>query len=234
MFDKLNFLYTSDDPPAGDPPTGDTPPAADPVTPPPDGGGEGKKEYTQAELDTMFVDRAKRAGKTALTDLYADLGLKDVKALKSLVADAKKKADDEKSDLEKAQGVAADWEAKHVKLAASQQSDRVRYAVEKAARAAKVLPEAVADMFALVDTTLIKFDDAGMPQGVDKAVASALKERKHLIQTNGARTDNDANAGTGSAQTGGYTDAQIQETANNVGVSAQYIKQGLEEQKIRS
>ncbi len=227
MFDKLNFLFTPDDPPAGDPPKSDNPPAADPVTPLPDGGGEGKKEYTQAELDTMFADRAKRAGSKSLTDLYADLGL-TAKELKALVVGAKKKEDDDKSELEKAQGVASEWEKKHTVLEASQKLDRVRYAVESEARKQKVIPDAVPDVFALVDVSSLEFGDDGMPQGVDDAVKAVLKTRAHMIQANGAaRTDNDATKGTGGAPTGGHTDAELEQISSDYGVALKYIKQGL-------
>lgn len=239
MFDKLNpyFLYAPDDPPAGDPPVSEDPPAGDPPKKP-DGGGEDKKEYTQAELDTMFADRAKRAGSKALTDLYADLGLKGAKELKALVADVKKKADDEKSDLEKAQSTASDWEAKHKTLEESQKRDRMRYAVESEARKQKVLAEAVGDVYALIKELIkegaIEFDEAGKPEGksVTKAVKDILATRKHMTQAHGgARTDNDADNGTGSAQAGGLTDAEIEKIASDSGVSAHYIKAGLDLQK---
>lgn len=228
MSDKLRpyFLYTPDDPPAGDPPKKDEPLAGDPPKKP-DGGGEGKKEYTQEELDTMFAERAKRAGSKALTDLYAGLGLKDAKALKALVSDANKKADDEKSDLEKAQTNATDWEAKHSALAKSQRLDRVRYAVENAAREQKVIEGAVSDVFALIDQSKIEFDEDGLPQEVDKAVKAVLKTRAHMIASTNGRTDNDASHGSGSALTGGYTLEKIAEIASFSGVSAERIKEGL-------
>lgn len=231
MFDKLNpyFLYAPDDPPvSADPPKSDDPPASDPPKKP-DGGGEEKKEYTQAELDTMFADRAKHARSKALTDLYAGLGLKDAKALKALVTDAQKKADDEKSDLEKAQTSATDWETKHSALAESQKRDRVRYAVESAARKQNVIESAVSDVYALVDESSIEFDDSEMPKGasVEGAVKAVLETRKHMVQVNGARTDNDADKGTGGAQTGGFSEADLERISSDHGVSVQNIKKGL-------
>lgn len=230
MFDKLNpyFLYTPDDPPVGDdPPKSDVPPADDPPKKP-DGGGEEKKEYTQAELDAMFADRAKRAGSKALTDLYAGLGLKDAKELKALVADVKKKADDEKSDLEKAQTSATDWETKHSALAESQKRDRVRYAVESAARKQNVIESAVPDVYALVDQSSIGFDDNEMPESesVEGAVKTVLETRKHMVQVNGARTDNDADKGTGGAQVGKHTDAEYEEMGATYGIDPKYMKEG--------
>ncbi len=236
MSDNLKpyFLYAPDDPPADNPPKGDVPPVADPVTPP-DGGGEGKKEYTQAELDTMFVERAKRASSKSLTDLYADLGIKGAKELKALVAGVKKQEDADKSELEKALGTASEWEKKHTALEASQKLDRVRYAVEAEAHKQKVLPDAVPDVFALVDVSSLEFGDDGMPQGVDDVVKAVLETRPHMIASTSGRTDNDAQHGSGSAQTGGYTEAELQVIAANNGVTLENIKLGLASQeKIRS
>ncbi len=81
------------------PPAPVTPPA--PATPPAQQGEE--RRFTQAEVDAMMGDRAKRAAEAALGKLLGEVGYESVDALKRDTVEARKKREAEMSEVEKAQ-----------------------------------------------------------------------------------------------------------------------------------
>lgn len=209
-----NEETTQGETPEQQPPASETPPAdAQQETPQ---GDEFDKERAMATIKNLrAVEKQAK---------------KDAKQLKTLLEAEDKRKKSEMDETERLKAEASEWKEKHDAREESQKRDRMRYAVESEARKQKVLAEAVTDVYALIDQSAIEFNDAGDPESkdVEKAVKSILSTRKHMTQAHGgARTDNDADNGTGGASGGGYTDAEIEEIASNSGVSAKDIKAGL-------
>lgn len=105
-------MWFAGEPPPPPPVSPVVPPVVPPPEPPPADKPGDKKAYTQAELDAMFADRAKRAKESATADLMKELGVESTDALKAALQ-AKKDADEKgKTELEKAQAALADAEKK--------------------------------------------------------------------------------------------------------------------------
>ncbi len=196
------------------PPASETPPA------------DAQQQETSQE-DEWSKDRAK-ATITKLRGIEKQ-AKQDAKKLKAYEEADDKRKKSEMDETERLKAELQDEKDQRTALELSRQRDRVRYAVEAEARKQKVITEAVPDVYALVNQDKIEFDDGGMPQGktVEDEVKAVLETRKHMVQANGARTDNDAQAGTGGAQTGGFSEADLERISSNHGVSVQNIKKGL-------
>lgn len=59
--------------------------------------------FTQADIDRIVGERAKRAKETGIADLLKELGFEKPEDLKAIVANAKKAEDEKKSDIQKLQ-----------------------------------------------------------------------------------------------------------------------------------
>jgi len=108
------------------------------------GGQNGEAKFTQADLDRIAGDTRKSAKQAAINDLLKELGFEKADDLKALVADAKKRKDDELSEAQKAQAAkekaekdALDWKAKAEALEQQRLLDRRDGAIESALREAK-------------------------------------------------------------------------------------------------
>lgn len=64
--------------------------------------GTTEAAFTQADVDRIVGDRAKRAKEAGKSELLQELGVEDPDALKSLIADYKKRKEAEMSEAEKA------------------------------------------------------------------------------------------------------------------------------------
>lgn len=147
-------------------------------------GGTGDKalrSFTQAELDAMFTDRARRASESAVNDLLGKAGFKTADELLTVLTDAKKLKDSQKTELEKVQ---SDLQAAQDKLvtAEAEKKTALEQATERLMKA-QVLseaavqgfrPEAINDVWLIVDRAKIKEKD-GEFEGVKEAVAEVVK-----------------------------------------------------------
>ena len=120
---------------AGTPPAGNE--GGEPTTPPM---GEGEKRLTQAEVDAIVQDRLKRDRKAREEKLTEELGV-SLKEAKEIIVAKRKQADDEKTELQKANELIADLKAKQT---AREISDLKRSQVEKMIAERKIsLPNGV-------------------------------------------------------------------------------------------
>jgi hypothetical protein len=71
---------------------------------------EGERTFTQADIDRIVGERAKRAEEAAVKRLLEQLGFDTPDAAKAAVTEAKKRADAEMSELEKLQAKLAETE----------------------------------------------------------------------------------------------------------------------------
>lgn len=118
-------------------------PEPQPTPTPADKSGEDKR-FTQAEVDAMMGERAKRAAEAAVSKLLTDLGYEKPEDLKKDTAAAKKAKEEQMSELEKAnEKLAAIEKAKleaETQLANERQSrllDRRNSAITAAAQKAR-------------------------------------------------------------------------------------------------
>jgi PAS domain-containing protein len=146
-----------------------------------DGGGEdgdGEKRFSQADVDRIVGDRAKRAGKSAVTDFLKSLGFEKPDELKTLVEAQRQAAEKEKTDLQKAEEKAQEEERKRQALETQLQQERLDRAIEREAQALGFAD--VTDATALVDRALIETGDDGAITGVKEALEKLLEAKPHL------------------------------------------------------
>lgn len=160
----------------------------------PDGGKppEGKT-FTQADVDRIVGERAKRAEESAIGSLLKDLGFEKTDDLKTLIGDVRKKQDAEKSELQKAQESLATLtkakEAADIERAAAIERANVtlmRAAVMAEAAKAdyRIKPEALADVWSFIDKSSIKPKDGadGEYTGIGDALKALTKAKPYLVQ----------------------------------------------------
>lgn len=92
---RMWYEGDGDTPPdEGSPPAPDTPPGNN-------GGSSTGTTFTQADVDRIVGERAKRAKESGIADFLKELGFEKPDDLKSLVTDARKRQEDELSEAEK-------------------------------------------------------------------------------------------------------------------------------------
>lgn len=164
-----------------------------------DGAGE-KKEYTQAELDTMFAERARSASSAATKALLDKFNVKTVEELDGTLKKAKELEDAQLSEADKSKKEAesarklADEAKTAGEAAIARANDRLMQAEIKAqAGANKFRKEALDDVWLLVksDPKLLdklKVDDNGTVTGGEAVVKEIAKSRAHWLDTgNGSK-----------------------------------------------
>lgn len=123
--------------------------ASDTDTPPDktgaqDAGGSTETTFTQADVDRIVGERARRARESGLSDFLKDLGFEKADDLKALVQDARTRAEAEKSELEKAQGEIDKWKA---------EAEAYKSAMEQALQTARAEKRNAAILSALNNST---------------------------------------------------------------------------------
>lgn len=169
-----------------------------------DGGGEGgngngdgkqpeTKTFTQADVDRIVGERAKRAEESAIGSLLKDLGFEKPDDLKALVGEARKKQDAEKSELQKAQE-RIDALTKAKDTAEQERAEAIERANVTLMRAAvmaeaakadyRIKPEALADVWTFVDRSGIKPKEGadGEFAGIGEALKALAKAKPYLVQ----------------------------------------------------
>lgn len=135
------------------------------------GNNEGEPSFTQAELDRIVGERAKRAKDVAVKEILEKLGASDVDSLTTLVEEARKRKEAEMSEAEKAQALvekerarAKQLEDELKQLKASQIAQRRDSAFKTALRNAGATNEddlAILVNAKMSDQLLKVFDDSG-------------------------------------------------------------------------
>ncbi len=169
-----------------------------------DGSGEGEKKFTQADLDRLLGERAKRAEASATTELLKKFGVEKVEDVQTALDEFKKLKDAQKSELEKAQQEAKDAQAK-IDAAEKAKADALAAAQTKLLRAA-VIAEAVKQNFdeaeissvwlalqqdkKLFESMKPSADDDAEFENVDKAVAEIAKAHPKWLKSTDAQKTN--------------------------------------------
>lgn len=166
-----------------------------PGTPPAASGGAGgnaddKKTFTQAELDALFGDRAKRAADKATADLLTALGVKDADELKTKLTKAAELEAAQLTALQKAEKLAADEKARADKLEteAKTATDKANETLKRAAVIAQAANFHDANEAWLhVDKTKLTVTADGAVEGAKEAVEAVVKAKPHLVKVEGDR-----------------------------------------------
>lgn len=184
FFDPLwGICFDGDPPGGGGGGTSDDPPDPDNADTGGDGGGGDGGDgdgatFTQADVDRIVGERAKRAGKTAISDFLTSLGFEKPDELKKVVEARREAEEKEKTELQKAQEKAQEEERKRTDLEAQLQRERLDRAIEREAQALGFAD--VTDATALVDRSRIETDDEGAISGVEEALEALLEAKPHL------------------------------------------------------
>lgn len=172
------------------------------TTPPPDpkndgngAGGDGDKKtvtHSQDELNALFADRAKQAKEKATKDLLAALGVENVDAAKTALAEFATLKQSQMSEAEKAKAE-LDKLAKErdgLKTERDAATARANELLMKSAVIAEAMKpahniqeEALADVWQFVDKSLLEIDEAGNVKGVEKAVKQVTEGKKYLLKS---------------------------------------------------
>ncbi len=169
-------------------------------------GGKGgdEKKFTQADVDRMLGERAKRAESSAVAELLKTWGVEKTDDVKTTLDEFKKLKDAQKTDLEKAQQAAKDAQAK-IDAAEKAKTDALAQAQTKLLRAA-VIAEAVKQNFdeaeissvwlalqqdkTLLEGIKTKKDSDDEFEGVAQAVEAIAKAHPKWLKTADAQKTN--------------------------------------------
>jgi membrane protein involved in colicin uptake len=174
---------------------GGNPPVDPPANPP-------TKTFSQEEVNSIVKDRLARDGGKALTDLLAELGIKDTEEGKKLIDTARTAEQEKLSAAEKAEQArqAAEQKAATATAEAEEATKKaneklLRAEVKLAAAAAGFRPEAVDDVFLAIDRTNIKQKEDDTFDGLAEAIED-VKKRKPFWLVEGAGKGGENNNGT--------------------------------------
>lgn len=188
---KLSHTYYAPDTganPAGGAPETQTPAAATPATTTDNGTGGDGKTFSQAEIDALIGDRAKRAKEAGAKAVMDALGIQDIEAAKALIAEATTLRQSQMSELEKAQQASAALQKqlddeKAAKEAAIARADETLLRSAVLAEAAGAGFHNPADAWLYVDRSKLELSEDGEVKGAKAVVEAVAKERGYLVKT---------------------------------------------------
>lgn len=185
--------------------------------------------FTQADVDRIVGERAKRAEQSAIGELLKGLGLEKADDLKALVEAARKSETDKLSEAEKAQRKIEGLE-KSIETAKAEAKAAIEAANEKLLRS-QVLVAAQSigfvdpvDAMLYLDRGKVKVDEAGNYTGIEEMLKEIAKAKPHLVkpQTSGALGAVPGPRGKG-ATTPADEEQARREMAAIYGVKAEYL-----------
>lgn len=149
------------------------------------------RTFTQAEVDAMLGDRAKRASEASMKKMLEALGVSDLDTAKATLAEAEKLRQSQMSELEKAQKTAEKLQAE-LEAEKAAKADALAKAAETQLRSA-VLAEAAAagfhnpaDAWLYIDREKLELTEGGEVKGAKAVVEAVAKERAYLLKPAGA------------------------------------------------
>lgn len=163
------------------------------------GGGQQSQmvQMSQADFDRIIGERVTRAKSSTSEDLLKALGVETPDQAKELITLAQQAKESQMSEVQK-------WQAKAEQAAAvaaqavkdKEQAELLRqqtllqYAVMQEAMKPDygLNPQALADVWTLIDKTEITLDETGKTAGVDKALKTLVQTKPYLANGNGAKS----------------------------------------------
>lgn len=166
----------------------------------PTGGGQQPQmvQMSQADFDRIIGERVNRAKSSTSEELLKALGVESPDQAKELIKAAQEAKESQMTEVQK-------WQAKAEQAAqaatqaqkdkeqadALRQETLLRFEVMQEAMKADygLNPQALADVWTLIDKSEIKLDETGKATGIDKALQALVKAKPYLVNsTNGAKT----------------------------------------------
>lgn len=147
------------------------------------GAGVDGKTYTQDELNRMFSDRVKRAEAAQLKRF----GFDSAEAAESALKQARERAEAEKTELQKAQELAAQREKQINALLASQKALSTQNdVIAKAAQLGIVDPDAA---YRLMDGSKLLYNDDGTPSNTEDLLKELIRQKPYLVGSGSSATN---------------------------------------------
>jgi hypothetical protein len=187
--------------------------------------------FTQADVDRIVGERAKRAEQSAIGELLKGLGLEKAEDLKALVEAARKSESDKLSEAEKAQKKIADLQ-KAIEQAKAEAKTASEAANEKLLTSQVLVAAQTigfidpADAMLYLDRGKVKVDEAGNFTGIEEMLKEIVKAKPHLVKPQaGALGAVPSPRGKG-ATTPQEAEQDLQEFAAVYGLNPKYLKKG--------
>lgn len=185
--------------------------------------------FTQADVDRIVGERAKRAEASAVGELLKGLGVEKADDLKALVDAARKSESDKLSETEKAQKRIEGLE-KAIETAKAEAKAAIEAANEKLLQS-QVLVAAQsigfvdpADAWLYLDRGRIKTDEAGNFGGIEEMLKEVAKAKPHLVKPQANGTLGAVPGPRGAGQKTVADEQDVNEFAAIYGVNPRYVK----------
>lgn len=177
------------------------------------------KTFTQDDVNRLMGDRANRAGSAKEKEILETLGVDSLDDAKTLLEAQRKRAEDEKSDLEKEKEAreAAEKREKEATVAANKKLIRAEFIME-ASRANVEHPN---DAYSLADKSEVKIDDAGKVTGAADAVKVLVEAGRLPMSGKKVAPDLDGGDGSGGKDSKKALTAEEADMAAKTGVSTE-------------
>ena len=147
------------------------------------------KAYSQEELNRMFAERSSQAERS----LLKKLGFEKVEDAESILRKARERDESEKSELQKAQELAAQREKQIQDLLNAQKTMATQNEVTQAAAKLGIVdPDAA---YKLLDKEAIEYEGDGKPKNVEALLQSLLKGKPYLAGSGTSATNPSKRAG---------------------------------------
>lgn len=150
------------------------------------------EDQVQRRLNELLPDRAQQYLRSKILE---PLGFKSEKELKDAVGELKKRKDDEKSDLEKAQERLTELETANTQKDKALKDTRLSHQVERLATKLKFHKPDLAHKLIQDQLANIEFGDDGEAKGLEDILKKLAKDNPFLID-NGQKPDIDGRTNT--------------------------------------
>lgn len=153
-------------------------------------------QMSQADFDRIISERLNRAKSTERDELLKLLGVESPDQAKDLITKAQEAQQAQMTEAQKWQAKAeqATKEAEQARKDQAQadalrQETLLRFEVMQEAMKAdyNLNPQAIADVWTLIDKSEIKLDEGGKAIGIDKALQALVKGRPYLVNSAAAK-----------------------------------------------
>lgn len=139
-----------------------------------DSASQGVKSYSQDELNRMFAERSSQAERS----LFKKLGFENFEQAESTLKKAHERNESEKTELQRAQELAAEREKQIQGLQSAQKALATQNEVQlKAIKLGIVDPDAA---YKLLNKEALEYGEDGKPTNAEALLVAMLKERPYL------------------------------------------------------
>lgn len=154
-------------------------------------------QMSQADFDRLIGERVNRAKSTTAEELLKGLGVATSDEAKEMIKKAQGVMAAEMTETQKMQAEIEKMRKEMIQAQegmaqaeSSRQETLLRFAVMQEAMKPdyNLNPQALSDVWTLIDRSEIKLDEAGKAQGVDKALQALAKNKPYLVNNAAAKS----------------------------------------------